>query len=413
MIACILIPFFPTAVERRADPALAEIPLILHVSETVYAASPEAFEAGVRAGMPLRKARALLPTARTLPVASSKYRQKFAELLRILGNFTHLVEPEAGTVATKRRAKTVRQQEIFSGDSFSIACYLDLETLKPAESVDLARSVIRAVERELGLCPAVGLAAGKFPARIAAASIKPGAEKYVPPGEEAAFLAPLPVTLLPLDSEMIRRLRILGIQTLEQFARLSTGSAAAQFGKTGYLLRQLAEGRDSRPVVPYKPKALERVTRSLDNPITDRTILEAILRSAAEELALHLQTLGSMGRELELVLHLEGGGTHERKFTLRQPVSSAGHIEEIIAHLLAQISLQNGVTGVEVGLGGLVQSAGRQLDLFVHQTGQEKLLRAALKDVVARYGAECFFWIVGVDLRARLPERSFHLKRVE
>jgi hypothetical protein len=71
------------------------------------------------------------------------------------------------------------------------------------------------------------------------------------------------------------------------------------------------------------------------------------------------------------------------------------------------------VTGLEVSLADLVPAVGQQLDLFVHQTGQDKRLRQALRNVVARYGTECLYWIRLTDPQARLPERSFRLQKVD
>ena len=416
MIACVLISCFAAAVERKSDLSLLETPLIIHVAEMVYAASVEVIQQGIQPGMSLRKARAICPTAKLIPANFLKYRQSFEDILGILRTFTHLVEPEQnGWQAPQRKPRTKAKKGtgLVAQDQLAAVYYLDLETLKQPEAVKMARFIARAVEDKVNLGPGIGVASGKFPARIAATCAKPGAVEVVSAGTEAHFLAPLPVTSLPIDQDTTRRLRLFGIHTLQDLARLSSGSLTIQFGKTGRVLRQLAEGQDSRPVVPFQPTVKEQVVKHLESAVSDRTVLEAILRSMADELSLSLQRHGSMGRHLALTIHTEGGKVYEKTFALRQPVASAGHIAEIACHLLSKLTLTQSVTVIEVGIADLIQSAGRQLDLFVHQVGQDKLLRATLNDVIARYGRDCFYWITSVDDKARIAARSFKLTNIE
>jgi DNA polymerase-4 len=212
---------------------------------------------------------------------------------------------------------------------------------------------------------------------------------------------------------MARRLRLLGIGTLAQLARLPAGAVSTQFGRTGYMLRRLAEGRDNRPVVPHPPPAVERAEHQFDSAVGERAILDRVLQALADELSGRLQREASMCRSVALALRLDDGTAYDYRLTLRQPVSSAGHLTQILSQLLDQAPVPRGVTGLEVSLSDLVPAVGQQLDLFVHQTGQDKRLRQALRNVVARYGTECLYWIRLTDPQARLPERSFRLHKVD
>jgi hypothetical protein len=71
-----------------------------------------------------------------------------------------------------------------------------------------------------------------------------------------------------------------------------------------------------------------------------------------------------------------------------------------------------GVAGVEVTLGGMAPAVARQLSLFERGPVPQERLRAVLKDLVARYGDDSFYWVTLVDPAARLPERRFRLKKV-
>ncbi|HEV7951608.1 MAG TPA: DNA polymerase Y family protein [Glaciihabitans sp.] len=106
----------------------------------------------------------------------------------------------------------------------------------------------------------VGIADGPFTAEQAARSaLLPGTERHrrarvhiVPQGEAAAFLAPLPISLLDAPA-MVTLLRRLGVTTLADFAQLTATDVLGRFGSAGAQLHALASGLDSRPVVQRIP----------------------------------------------------------------------------------------------------------------------------------------------------------------
>jgi DNA polymerase-4 len=277
----------------------------------------------------------------------------------------------------------------------------------------LCQRLGRTVQERCGLSTSVGLAKGKFPAWVAAMLANSGSVKLVPPGEEATFLADLPIGALPMEAEIARRLRLLGIATLGQLAALPAGAVSTQFGKAGSLVRQLAAGQDVRPVIPHKPGAAARVVKTFEGGLTDRLALEAALRLAASELAGRLEAEGRKARSLELVLRLEGGQVRDRRLTLRQPTASADRLGQTFIGMVSQIPLRSGVLAVEINLPALVGAVGRQLDLFSHQNGQEQRLQAALQDTVARYGVACFYWVTLAERKSLLPERNSAFRTVE
>jgi len=199
-------------------------------------------------------------------------------LLEVLSSFTSRLEPDD-------------HQPAATG-------YLDLGRIEQTEAADLARRLGQSVREAARLAPAIGLARGKFPARLAAASTRPNKAVIVPTGGEAAFLAPFPVELLPLDADTARWLRLLGICTLGQLAALPASAVLAQFGVKGRRLHQLARGDDDRPVHPHRPRAVESVSRQLDGPVADLPRLETITQTMAVALGQRLQARGLVGREL-------------------------------------------------------------------------------------------------------------------
>ena len=393
MIACMVVPHLAAAVERRDDPSLAGASLVISRPENagkVLAVSSEAAQAGIAPGMSLRQARTLCPQARVIPADLVRYQRALDRLLQVLTGFTQRVEISQGLD--------------------SAVGYLDL----PATgAVEMARAIGQAVREQVRLAPALGLAAGKFPAYVAAASIEPNRALIIASGREAAFLSPYPVDVLPLDEEMAHRLRLLGIGTLGQLAALPNQAILAQFGATGRQLYQLAHGHDARPVLPHHPAAAEHVSRQLDGALADRALLQAILQAMATDLAERLRARGLVGRELGLILQLEDRSTHSERLVVRHPSGDPRRLARILGELVERAPINKAVAGLEVTLAGLTPASGQQLDLFVHQTGQEHRLREALQDLVARHGAGCFYHVSLVNREAHLHERRFHLREAD
>jgi DNA polymerase IV len=395
MIACLQIPGFATTIERRHDPALAARPVILEAREHVYAVSDEAAHCGVYPGMPLRPVLALCPEAAILPARPAAYAHALSPVLSLLADFGVAVEPE---------------------ESYgSATCYLDLGELPRAAAVESAIEMGRAVRGESHLPPSVGIATGKFPARIAATSVRPSRARVVDPGAEAALLAPLPVETLPLDGEMARRLHLFGIRTLGQFAALPASAVLTQFGRGGQQLHRLARGQDSRPVRPRVTRPAEQVAHHLDDPIGDRSLLEPIIQGLAASLAQGLQERVMGARTLWLTLHLEDRSRRERRRLLREPLANAETLGRALGALLKQMWVHCGVISLQAIATDLVPlaSAARQLSLFGSADKPGERFQQALPGLRDRYGTDRFYRVAPGEREALLLERRFRLQPLE
>ncbi len=413
-IGCVLLPCFAAAVERRADRLLAFRPIILHHEGKVYGLSLEAIQAGVRVGMPLRSARALCPTAAILPAVPARYHAAFREVLQVLWAFTERIEPGEG-IQSRTRSKRKRSGKLpFIGeDGLSAVCYVDFEALREAEVRILAQRMSQVVREQCRLPVSIGVASGKFPARMAALLANEGSKFLVTPGNEAAFLADLPVTLLPVDNDMMERLHLLGLRKLEQVTKLSAEAMFSQFGKPGTFARHLARGQDTRPVIPQRPGATLHAARQLEPPVADGLVLEGILRQMADQLASRLRDQAQAARRVALDIAWGSGKRTERSTTLRKPTNDAEQLTRTLHQFLNRSALRSGVSSVEVTLSDLSPAVGQQLDLFSHETGQDTRLQDALKNVTARYGADCFYWISPTTEKARLPERGYTWRQAD
>ena len=162
---------FFASVEQRDDPRLRGRPVIVG-GGVVLAASYEAKAYGIRTAMGGRQARQLCPHAVVVRPRMAAY----AEASRALYALFEDTTPSVEGLSIDEAFLDVRGMERIAGTPWEIA-------------VRLRR---RARER-LGLPVTVGIACTKHLAKIASAVAKPDGLLLVPPGDELAFLHPLPI----------------------------------------------------------------------------------------------------------------------------------------------------------------------------------------------------------------------------
>jgi len=256
----------------------------------------------------------------------------------------------------------------------------------------------------------VGLASGKFPAYIAAYG-HPGNVTLVPRHGEAAFVAPYPVSLLPMSKETARRLSILWLRDIGQLAALPREAIISQFGREGKQLYVLAMGLDGRPVKPRQMPKSETVARQFDSAPPDRNRVDVVLHHLAEDLALRLEKRNSALHEVTLMLQLEGGKTQTEHLHLLHPIAGSGSIARTLQQLVERVKLSKDVAGLEVCAAHLVPNIPQQLELFTHRPGCGQIIDLA-RTLTARHGG-CFYEASPDERDSLLPERRFRLLKVD
>ncbi|HUW95311.1 MAG TPA: DNA polymerase Y family protein, partial [Anaerolineae bacterium] len=249
-IAYVLVPHFPLEVDKREDPSLEGRAVVIgglpHERGNVYEVSPEALEQGVEVGMSLRQAEELCPEAVFLPTGEGRYASAFEEMLMALEPFSPLIEPHGlGGV------------------------YLEVSGLQRLYGPDerLGESIAGAVKGTTGLPVRVGIARGKFTARIAAMEGNSGDIQVISPGKERRFLKRLPISLLPIGEETRGRLHLLGIRTMGQLTSLPISAVLAQFGLEGRRAHQLARGKDGSKVIGRTTRGPQELEFRFEDPV--------------------------------------------------------------------------------------------------------------------------------------------------
>lgn len=363
---------FFASVEELLDPSIAGKPIIVGGSPeargVVSSASYAARAYGVRSAMPTSQALRLCPQAILLPGHRSEYSRYSRRVMRILREYTPLVEP----ISIDEAFLDVTGTELRWG---------------PPDA--LARTIQERIQRELGLSASVGVASNKLVAKIASGLRKPRGLVVVPPGQEAAFLAPLPIEMLwGLGQVMGRRLKEQGIETIGQLAALPDEQLKALFGEHGRDIRLRAQGIDHRPVeTTHEPKSVgHEYTFARD--VGDLDELRRTLLALSDKTAARLRAGKLRARTITLKLRYPDFTTITRSTTLPQPTNLGDIIYEQARALLEKVWHP----GTKVRLLGVatsnLETKTRQLSLFETSESRLDRLSQAVDEIRRKYGED-------------------------
>ena len=271
-------PHLPVQVEQQRHRASSEAACIIGGRpwdpSVVLDCCPLAQTAGVYPGMGLARAAMRCPDAQFLPADNDAYHAVQQQVDAALRQFTDRVET-AGLGAWFVDAG-------------------DMARLFP-EDEHLAQQMLKAAREHSGLQLQLGMASHRFTAQQAACAAAPNNRVVVPAKHDRAFLSPLPLTALPGDDELLRRLDILGIHSLGALADLPRLALIRQFGAFTGILHDLAAGRDPRPVYPEAPPLELRQSHLFEPATADLPRVHARTKAMSEALAQTLKQQGVPG----------------------------------------------------------------------------------------------------------------------
>jgi DNA polymerase-4 len=361
---------FFAAVEENRDPSLRGRPVIVGGGErgVVATANYIARRYGVHSAMPLRTARRLCPQGVFITGHFALYREYSKRFLALLDGYSPLVE------------------------SLSLdEAYIDLTgtELLFGPPVETARLIQRRVADELRLSISVGVATNKLVAKVASDYRKPGGFTVVPPGEEAAFLAPLPVEKLPgVGPHLLAQLRDRGVTTVGDLAQVPMSLLRLSFGEAGELLAHRARGEDPRPVVPREEvKSISR-EHTFEEDVSDSEVLESTLIALTEDVCRRLRRKRLEARTVTVKIRYSDFVTHTCSRTLPRPLDvDEVFFEEVLALFRRGRRRRYRLRLVGVGLSNLGPRAWQD-DLFDQELPLLRELDLKLDAIRERYGKE-------------------------
>lgn len=377
---------FYASVEVLDDPSLRGRPVIVggrpDERGVVSAASYEARRFGVQSAMPLRTAARRCPDGVFVPGRPARYRELSDRVMAIFAAYTPLVEP-------------ISLDEAFLDVSGSGAAFGDGATI--------ARAIKQRVRDEVGLVVSVGVATNKLCAKVASDLRKPDALVVVPPGEEAAFLAPLPIRRLwGVGPQAQAALADYGVTTIGQLATLSPHTLHRRFGRHGHDLGARASGVDQSPVEPFHaPKSIGH-EHTFMTDTADARRLESTLLDLAESVGGRLRRHRLVAGAVQLKLRYEGFETLTRQAPLASQTDEAEPLYHTTLGLLRR-TLTAGRGVRLIGLTAIALSDAQQLTLFDGPRRHARLTRS-IDAVRERFGDRA---ITRARLLAERPMRRF------
>jgi protein ImuB len=386
MIACILIPGFELRAALRERPHLVTRAVALAPSDggqqqVVGPVTAAAESAGVRPGMRLGEALATCPGLVLVEHDPAGAEQAWEGIVRRLEDDGFAVEP-AGT-----------------------GC-LYLETRGTER---LYGGVVPALERALAAVgstwdPQAGAADRKFAALAAASVARPGQALVVSDDRPAEFLAPLPLSLLPLDESRYAELEGLGLKTMGQLASLPGPAVAERLGQDGRRAWSLARGGDNRRVRPRRPPAeiVERLEfgEAVGNELTLRRALATLVDRTLDR----NERADRAVRKVVLSARLVGGGSWRRSLTLREPTADRDRLRTVLGARFSELPAP--VTSLAIEIAELAEWTGQQLELIRSDGARRRSrLKEGLCQARASAGSGAVCTVVEVAPWSRIPER--------
>jgi len=363
---------FFVSVEQVVNPELKGKPVIVGGDPerrgVVASASYKARPFGIHAGMPSSTARRLCPQAIFIGSHFSLYRDASAKFMKILGDFSPHIEPLGLDEA-----------------------YLDVTGCE--EPYGSPRQLVLAIKdrinKELKITASVGIATCKVVAKIASDLCKPDGLLEIAPGEEQAFLNPLPVAKLPgVGKKTEQALKEMGITTIGALAKLPLDTINRRFGATGTVLHSYASGLDDREVeTPGEAKSISQEL-TFTHDTFDRNFLEANLHNLCQEVCQDLRTQSKRTKCVAIKLRYADFKTITRQVTLQEASDVTLVVfttaQQLLSKALAQREKPVRLIGIRIS--SLV-GEGKQLSIFDSGAARPEHLDKAIDKIRSKYGS--------------------------
>ncbi len=368
---------FSVAVERIVHPDLRGRPVVVapvgQSRSVVTAVSPEAWHAGIRKGMVVAKAMKYCREVIVLPPNEPLYARASRAIFKVLQNFSPVLEPSG------------------YGHAYMDITGTDRLFGPPRDTAWRAQREIR---RQLRLDASLGVASNKMVSKIASEVTRPAGLQDVPHGDEASFLSPLPVRLLPgVGSQTQELLGELNIRIIRDIAVMRLEQLTLAFGRLGFVLYQRALGIDNTPVYPERAVPAVDREKVLPEDSNDYALLKDVVfelcERAGEQLRAEKQRAGRMELRVRYSDYREEGG----KEKLVPPVQSTAALYAGAEPLLERIlTRRTRVRSVYLHLTELSQGS-VQLELFAGPKPEKQArLESALDTLRRRYGTQVLKW---------------------
>ncbi len=283
---------FAAAVEINLSPSLKGYPVIIAPTAApravVYDMNDQAYKEGIRKRMPLARVRRINRGIKIIPPQFNRYERVMKEILKQSLAYTPAIE--SGHWDGHIFLDVTGSNRLFG------------------PSVDLAFRLKKEIQKNLRLDPIWSVATNKLVAKVATRMVKPAGEYIVGPGEEEAFLEPLPISLLPgLSREDIIKLNTFNLFFISQVRPLTLEQLSIPFAHRAKEIHCLIRGIDTTPVT-HKEKEEPQADHEFADDTNDALQLKKAIYLLVETLCCNLRQRQKVCRQFALTISYSDGG---------------------------------------------------------------------------------------------------------
>jgi DNA polymerase-4 len=253
-------------------------------------------------------------------------------------------------------------------------------------AIDVAERIRRESVARLGLPLTVGVAVNKLVSEAATRAVRQAggpsgrqaggychtaALPHCPPGEEASFLSPHLIEVLPdVPLDIRERLDEYQLERIGMVALIAESDLCAVFGARGRRLKAQSLGLDPRPVLSPAARAELRASHTFATDTNDLGVLHPLLRLLTESLGEKLRRRGLAARRLTIAVEY-ADYTHDRRgVSLPAAALDVGLWEAAKQALTLAMGRRVTVRTVAVSVDRLIERV--QLDLFCEAGGKSQ-----------------------------------------
>lgn len=351
-ILCVHISTFGLALARRdfpsSDPGEPAVLADKPDRGRIVAADPLALQLGARVGHTVLQARAAAGGVRVFVHDAARSRAVWADMLDALDAVSPIVDDAGeGTAYLEMRG--------IGGDA-ELWCRRALEALAPFE----------------------------LPARAAAGPNKFVARARTYSGEDA--IAHLDIGVLPIDARALERLRLLGIRTLDDLARLPHGPFVRRFGKEAAIWHEWARGIDRSPVQPRAHELQIDAAVFGEGSAHAREQVLFALRVLADRICADLERAGKSAQALRIAFECENGDLRDMDVSFAQATGNARLMLDVLRAKMEGMTFDAPVTGLRMQA-MFLEECGTPAALFGQNDPDPQTLAVALARLEAATGS--------------------------
>ena len=306
---------FAVAVERLSDGRLKNRPVIIApqgaARAAVYDMSEEAFQSGVRKGMRLSRALRRCRDARVVTSHFHQYESAARDLVKCALPYSPLVE------------MTDHNGHLFVDVTGTGKLF--------GPPPDVAWRIRKAMRRYMGVDPIWSVAPNKLIAKVATRLVKPSGEYVVGAGDEARFLAPVPLVLLPgMDRRDLEIFHTLNLTRTGHVAPWSADQLHVIFGHRSGHIHNTVRGIDTTPVLAAdRQRPVVRAEHAFGTDTNDPELLLGVLYALAEQAGRDLRQRKLAASTISVSLGYSDGGQAGSQVRTRQRVDSDPDLFEL------------------------------------------------------------------------------------